>query len=226
MATFTEQNEALYQASFRAQFISGTIQPLMMFMSNLNYVLVAVVGGLLIAGALAAWVPDEFWQSFFLVDHPLIAKIWGPLVGPLVAVISFVCSVGNIPLAAVLWNGGISFGGVIAFIFADLIVIPVLNIYRKYYGLRMMSVILVTFYVAMAGAAFVVEAVFGLFGLIPRERSARVVEASIAWDYTTWLNIVFLGIAALLVRRFVKTGGPEILRMMNKPHHAHASHHP
>src|SRR5712672_654497 len=157
-----------------------------------------IAGGLLIAGALAAWVPDEFWQSFFLVDHPLIAKVWGPLVGPLVAVISFVCSVGNIPLAAVLWNGGISFGGVIAFIFADLIVIPVLNIYRKYYGLRMMSVVLVTFYVAMAGAAFVVEAVFGLFGLIPRERTARVVEATIAWDYTTWLDIVFLGIAALL----------------------------
>jgi len=155
----------------------------------------------------------------------LLAKIWVPLVGRLSGGIFFVCSVGNIPLAAVLWNGGISFGGVIAFIFADLIVIPVLNIYRKYYGLRMMSVILLTFYVAMAGAAFVVEAVFGLFGLIPRERSARVVEASIAWDYTTWLNIVFLGIAALLVWRFVKTGGPEMLRMMNKPHHAHASHH-
>src|SRR6266446_1825341 len=183
-------------------------------------------GGLLIAGALAAWVPNAFWQSFFLTGHPVLATLWGPIVGPLVAVISFVCSVGNIPLAAVLWNGGISFGGVIAFIFADLIVIPVLNIYRKYYGLRMMSVILVTFYVAMAGAAFVVEAVFGLFGLIPRERSARVVEASIAWDYTTWLNIVFLGIAALLVWRFVKTGGPEMLGMMNKPHHGDASHHP
>src|SRR5712692_8571364 len=128
-----------------------------------------IAGGLLIAGALAAWVPDEFWQSFFLVDHPLIAKIWGPLVGPLVAVISFVCSVGNIPLAAVLWNGGISFGGVIAFIFADLIVIPVLNIYRKYYGLKMMGFLLITFYVAMAGAALVIEAIFGVLGLIPQE---------------------------------------------------------
>jgi uncharacterized membrane protein YraQ (UPF0718 family) len=92
-----------------------------------------IVGGLLIAGALAAWVPDTFWQSLFLTGHPVLAALWGPIVGPLVAVISFVCSVGNIPLAAVLWNGGISFGGVIAFIFADLIVIPVLNIYRKYY---------------------------------------------------------------------------------------------
>ena len=80
-----------------------------------------IVGGLLIAGALAAWVPD-FWQGLFLVDHPVLSKLWGPMIGPIVAVISFVCSGGNIPLAAVLWNGGISFGGVVAFISADLIV--------------------------------------------------------------------------------------------------------
>jgi len=139
--------------------------------------------GLLIAGALAAWVPDDFWPSFFLADHPLIAKVWGPMVGPLVAVISFVCSVGNIPLAAVLWNGGISFGGVIAFIFADLIVIPILNIYRKYYGLKMAGFLFATFYVAMAGAALIVEVMFRALGLIPAERHARVVEASITWDY-------------------------------------------
>jgi uncharacterized protein len=176
-----------------------------------------IVGGLLIAGALAAWVPHELWQSIFLADHPLIAKIWGPMVGPLVAVISFVCSVGNIPLAAVLWNGGISFGGVIAFIFADLIVIPILNIYRKYYGLKMAGFLFATFYVAMAGAALIVEVVFGALGLIPAERHARVVEASITWNYASWLNIVFLGLAGLLVWRFLKTGGPDMLRMMNRP---------
>jgi len=182
-----------------------------------------IAGGLLIAGALA-WVPDEFWQSFFIVDHPLVAKLWGPIVGPLVAVISFVCSVGNIPLAAVLWNGGISFGGVIAFIFADLIVLPILNIYRKYYGLKMAGFLFVTFYAAMAGAALIVEVIFGALGLVPAQRNARVVEASITWNYTTWLNVAFLILAGLLVWRFLKTGGPAMLRMMNRPTatgHAH-----
>jgi len=176
-----------------------------------------IVGGLLIAGALAAWVPDEFWRSFFIVDHPLLATLWGPIVGPLVAVISFVCSVGNIPLAAVLWNGGISFGGVIAFIFADLIVLPILNIYRKYYGWRMAGFLFVTFYAAMAAAALIVELIFGALGLVPAQRNARVVEASITWDYTSWLNIAFLILAGLLVWRFLKTGGPAMLRMMNMP---------
>jgi uncharacterized membrane protein YraQ (UPF0718 family) len=176
-----------------------------------------IVGGLLIAGALAAWVPPDFWQSFFLVNHPVIARIWGPIVGPLVAVIAFVCSVGNIPLAAVLWNGGISFGGVIAFIFADLIVLQILNIYRKYYGLRMAGFLFVTFYVSMAAAALLVELVFAALGLIPQQRNALVVEASIAWDYTTWLNIAFLALAAYLVWRFVRTGGVPMLKMMNRP---------
>jgi uncharacterized membrane protein YraQ (UPF0718 family) len=144
-----------------------------------------IVGGLLIAGSLAAWVPNTFWQSFFLTGHPVLATLWGPIVGPLVAVISFVCSVGNIPLAAVLWNGGISFGGVVAFIFADLIVLPILNIYRKYYGLKMAGFLFATFYVAMGVAALIVELIFNGFALVPSERKARVVEASISWDYTT-----------------------------------------
>jgi len=105
-----------------------------------------IVAGLLIAGAIAAWVPESFWQQFFLTDHPVWSKIWGPIVGPLVSVASFVCSIGNVPLAAVLWNSGISFGGVISFIFADLIIIPILIIYRKYYGTKMMLFILWTFY--------------------------------------------------------------------------------
>ena len=171
--------------------------------------------GLLIAGALAAWVPESFWQNFFLVDHPTLAKIWGPLIGPIVAIVSFVCSIGNVPLAAVLWNGGISFGGVIAFIFADLIVLPILNIYRKYYGTRMAVFLLVTFYATMVAAGYAVEILFGAAGLIPTERNAKVVEASVTLNYTTVLNIIFLAFAALLVVRFVRTGGREMLRHMN-----------
>jgi uncharacterized protein len=180
-----------------------------------------IFGGLLIAGALAAWVPHSFWESLFVVDHPTLAKLWGPLVGPLVAVISFVCSIGNVPLAAVLWNGGISFGGVIAFIFADLIVLPILNIYRKYYGLRVAGFLLVTFYAAMVGAALLVEFAFQAVGLVPEERNAKIVEASVTWNYTTVLNIIFLALAAVLVWRFVRTGGLPMLRMMEKPMSEH-----
>jgi uncharacterized membrane protein YraQ (UPF0718 family) len=171
--------------------------------------------GLLIAGALAAWVPEAFWQSFFLVDHPLLAKIWGPLIAPFVSVISFVCSIGNVPLAAVLWNGGISFGGVATFIYADLIILPILNIYRKYYGMKMTMYLLATFYVAMVAAGWIVEILFGLLGLIPDERDAKVVEASVSWNYTTLLNIVFIALSAVLVIRFLRTGGPAMLRMMD-----------
>ena len=176
-----------------------------------------IVGGLLIAGALAAWVPNSFWESFFFSGHENIAKFWGPRVGPLVAVISFVCSVGNVPLAAVLWNGGISFGGVVAFIFADLIVFPILNIYRKYYGLKVAGFLLATFYLAMVAAALAVEFLFQAAGLVPEERSAKIVEASVTWNYTTVLNIIFLGLAAALVWRFVRTGGLPMLRMMDEP---------
>jgi hypothetical protein len=187
------------------------------FVTDWASVWMDIAGGLLISGALAAWVPAEFWQLFFGVDHPLLARLWGPIVGPLVAVISFVCSVGNIPLAAVLWNGGISFGGVIAFILADLIILPILNIYRKYYGWKMAGFLFVTFYAAMAGAALIVELIFDALGLVPAQRNARVVDAAITWDYTTWLNIAFLILAGLLVWRFFNTGGLAMLRMMNKP---------
>jgi uncharacterized membrane protein YraQ (UPF0718 family) len=185
-----------------------------------------VFGGLLIAGALAAWIPESFWQSFFLVDHPFWASVWGPLVGPLVAMLSFVCSIGNVPLAAVLWNGGISFGGVAAFIFADLIILPILNIYRKYYGRRMATYLLVTFYLTMAAAGYVVEIVFGLLGLIPQERDANVTEASIHLNYTTVLNVLFLLLAAALVVRFLRTGGPAMLRMMGGDPSSGHEHHP
>jgi uncharacterized protein len=188
-----------------------------------------VVIGLLIAGAVGAWVPDSFWQHLFLTGHPLAARLWGPVIGPVISVLSFVCSIGNVPLAAVLWQGGISFGGVISFIFADLIIIPILIIYRKYYGTRMMLVLLGTFYATMVLAGYAVEFLFTGLGLVPAERTAKVAETAIQWNYTTVLNIIFLLLAAALLVRFARTGGPAMLRMMGggpdqHEHHAHPAH--
>jgi len=174
-----------------------------------------IVGGLLIAGAIAAWVPASFWRIFFLTEDPLLSKIWGPIVGPLVSVLSFVCSIGNVPLAAVLWTGGISFGGVISFIFADLIILPILLIYRKYYGTKMMLFLAGTFYVTMVAAGFLVEVIFGVLGLVPTERSSQVVESHISLNYTSVLNVVFLALAGVLLWRFFRTGGREMLAMMS-----------
>lgn len=188
-----------------------------LFVMDWASVWVDILAGFLIAGALAAWVPESFWNSFFVTTNPTLSKIIGPLVGPLIAIVSFVCSVGNVPLAAVLWRGGISFGGVVSFIFADLIVLPILDIYRKYYGGRVMLYILGTFYVTMAVAGYVVEIVFGALGFIPTNRSVAVITEGPTWNYTSVLNIIFLTIALVLVIRFMRTGGPAMLRMMNAP---------
>jgi uncharacterized membrane protein YraQ (UPF0718 family) len=190
-----------------------------------------IVIGLVAAGLIGAFVPESFWSAFFLADHPLAAKIVGPLIGPLVAVIAFVCSVGNVPLAAVLWAGGISFGGVIAFIFADLIILPILNIYRKYYGTRIAIILALVFYAAMVGAAYFIEILFGLGGLVPQDRSIDVMQHGITWNYTTLLDIIALLVSAVLVWRFMRTGGPEMLAAMEAPGghdhacHGHAHHH-
>ena len=180
--------------------------------------------GLLIAGSIAAWVPNSFWHHFFAVDHPLPSKIWGPLIGPIVSLLSFVCSIGNVPLAGVLWNGGISFGGVVSFLFADLIILPILVIYRKYYGTRMMLFILGSFYVTMVLAGYAVELLFNGLGLVPTVRNAKVGEIAIHWDYTTILNIVALGVAGGLIYRFIRTGGMPMLKMMGGSPDAHPDH--
>jgi uncharacterized protein len=191
---------------------------------------IEIVGGLLIAGALAAWVPQAFWTSLFVSQDPVWSKVVGPLIGPIVAVISFVCSVGNVPLAAVLWSGGISFGGVVAFLFADLIVLPIVNIYRKYYGLRVAMLLFVLFYAAMAGAGYVVELIFGVLGLVPGERRMQIAQLGVTWNYTTVLNILALAVSAVFVWRFLRTGGPDMLRMMGSDgksgqHDDHTRHH-
>ncbi|GAC1365876.1 MAG: permease [Actinomycetota bacterium] len=185
-----------------------------------------IVIGLAIAGAIGAWVPDRFWRHFFLASHPLASRLWGPIIGPVVSVVSFVCSIGNVPLAGVLWNGGISFGGVTSFIFADLIILPILVIYRKYYGTKMALFVAGTFYATMVAAGYAIEALFGLLHLVPRVRAAKVVEASVTWNYTTFLNLAFLLLAGVLIVRFVRSGGRHMLKMMGGGPDDMAGHSP
>ena len=181
-----------------------------------------IVIGLVVAGAVAAWVPDSFWQTLFLADHPVLSQVWGPIVGPVIAILSFVCSIGNVPLAGVLWNGGISFGGVISFLFADLIILPILVIYRKYYGTRMMLVLLGAFYATMVTGGYIVELAFGGLGLVPDERHAQVMAQGISWNYTTWLDLATIVLAVVLVTRFYRTGGAKMMAMMNGTPDDHA----
>jgi len=157
-----------------------------------------IVLGLLIAGAVAAWVPDSFWNRFFAVGHPLLSKVWGPLIGPIVSLMSFVCSIGNVPLAAALWKGGISFGGVVSFIFADLITFPLLLIYRRYYGTRLMLRMLALLWAAMSIAGLVTEGIFHAAGLIPPTRPTQISPEGFSWNYTTFLNLVFLVVFGVL----------------------------
>jgi uncharacterized protein len=173
-----------------------------------------IVIGLLIAGGVAAWVPESFWQTLFVTDHSLLSAVWGPIVGPVIAVLSFVCSIGNVPLAAVLYSGGISFGGVVSFMFADLIILPILVIYRKYYGTKMTLVLLGGFYVTMVIGGYLVEILFNLLGLVPAHAQAQIAEQGITWNYTTILNIIALASTAVILVRFFRTGGREMLSMM------------
>jgi uncharacterized membrane protein YraQ (UPF0718 family) len=190
-----------------------------------------IVVGLLITGALAAWVPQTFWQHFFLSGHTgLLPTLWSAAIGPIVAILSFVCSIGNVPLAAVLWNGGISFAGVISFIFADLLILPILSIYRKYYGMKMAIFLAVTSYVAMVSAGLITEGLFTLLHLIPTTRQALVLDPHITLNYTTILNLIFLVVSGILLTRYLKTGGPEMMAMMDSPgggdcHHEHDMDH-
>src|SRR4051794_23702777 len=159
-----------------------------------------ITAGFLIAGFVAL-LGDDFFNGLFVTDAPsAVRTIENVIAGPVIAVLSFVCSVGNVPLAAVLWSGGISFGGVMAFIFADLIVLPIVLAYRKYYGWAFAWRIVVLMFVTMVAAALVVDLLFGALGLIPSgPRPSRAdVLGSIEVDYKLFLNIAGLAIFATL----------------------------
>ena len=152
--------------------------------------------GFTVAGFLAVGVPSGLWGAVFLHGHGILTVIENAAIGPFVAIISFVCSVGNVPLAAALWKDGISFGGVVAFIFADLISLPLLLIYRKLYGGRLTWRMLGAFWLVMSAAGLLTEALFNVAGIKPPARPAVIAPERFAWDYTTVLNLAFLGVLA------------------------------
>ena len=196
------------------------------FVMNWSMLWKEIAVGLLVSGTLGALVPASFWHAAFFANDPTLSKLWGPVIGPLIAVASFTCSIGNVPLAAVLWNGGISFGGVVAFIFGDLIILPIINIYRKYYGGRMSLFLLATFYLAMVLAALTVEFLFSAAGWVPTVRHADVGKAAFSLNYTTVLNVLTLCVAGWLYLRYRRTGGPDMMKAMKSGghHHHHGDH--
>ncbi len=186
-----------------ADAASYTMADLMMLRREL-------IVGYVVAGGLTVLVPNHFWNALFIHGHGFWTSLENAVVGPVIAIVSFVCSIGNVPLAAALWKGGISFGGVISFVFADLITFPLLLIYRKYYGTALALRLLALFWVVMTLAGLLVEGVFSIAGLIPRHRSQTIVATHFQWNYTTWLNVVALvGFAVLfwLYRNQARLGG-------------------
>src|SRR4051794_14374052 len=166
--------------------------------SDLTMLRKEIVAGFVIAGFASVVVPTSVWRAVFVSGHGFWSSLENVIVGPFIAIISFVCSVGNVPLAAALWQGGISFGGVVSFVFADLITLPLLLIYRKYFGLRLSVTILVTFWATMSAAGLAVEYVFRALTISDPERPAMVVHTGFEWNYTTVLNILaLLGFAVL-----------------------------
>lgn len=179
-------------------------------MSDLTMLRKELVVGFLGAGFLSVLVPAHVWADVFARGHGFWTSLENAIVGPLVAVLSFVCSIGNVPLAAALWKGGIAFGGVVAFIFADLITLPLVLIYRKQYGARMALRMLAVFWAVMSCAGLVTEYLFKAVGWVPKARPGVVVGDTFTWGYTTALDIVALAVFAglyLLYRNRERLGG-------------------
>jgi uncharacterized membrane protein YraQ (UPF0718 family) len=176
--------------------------------------------GMLISGVLMVLVPDSFWQSLFLAhgtESHALKLVENALVGPLVSAVSFVCSIGNIPLASVLYHGGIGFGGAVSFIFADLIIIPLVLVYRKYFGWKLALWITGIFYVSMALAGITVDLLFTLLGWIPPASVAHAHSMNhFQLNYTFWLNLVFLVLAAVSYW---------LARTKKTKHSSHCHHH-
>jgi len=170
-----------------------------------------ITAGFVIAGFIAL-LPMSFFNGLFLTHSSAAPRLLeSVVVGPVVAALSFVCSVGNVPLAAVLWAGGISFSGVIAFIYADLIIIPIVLIYGRVYGWRLTRLLVAIMFVTMAAAALIVDGIFSGAGLVPHHRPSidAIASRAIEWNYTSVLDILFLLVAGTLFALTLRRGAKD-----------------
>jgi uncharacterized protein len=168
-----------------------------------------LVIGYLVAGFLAVAVPASFYEALFIPGHGALTEVENVVLGPFIAFISFVCSIGNIPLAAALYAGGISFGGTIAFVFADLVALPLVLIYAKLYGWRLTVRLVLAFWLVMSTAGLLTDLLFRVVGIDAPARKSEIVPAHFSWNYTTFLNIAFLAVSAAVywLYRQRETGG-------------------
>ncbi|MGH3492320.1 MAG: permease [Sciscionella sp.] len=166
--------------------------------SDLTMLRKELVFGFIVAGFLAVLVPTAFWQSLFLTGHGFLSSLENVVLGPPLAIISFVCSVGNVPLAAALWHGGISFGGVISFVFADLLTLPLLLIYRKYYGGAITLRLLGVFWAVMSLGGLATEYLFKLVSIPTPGRPTIVAPTRFEVNYTLVLNVIALLVFGVL----------------------------
>jgi uncharacterized protein len=181
------------------------------FRADIEMLWKELIAGFLIAGYVAL-LPQSFFNALFLTNAPgPLRVVENVVVGPLVAALAFVCSIGNVPLAAVLWAGGSTFAGVIAFLFGDLIIIPIVLIYRKYYGARFAAQLTVLMFGAMAAAGLLVDGLFSVLGLVPSHRPsiASIAERAVTWNYTSVLDIVFALVFAALIALTMRRGAKD-----------------
>jgi len=160
-----------------------------------------VIAGFLVSGFVIVFVPQWVWNALFLSGDGLLVSAENAVMGVAIAIISFVGSMGNVPFAVALWGGGVSFAGVIAFVYADLVTIPVLNVYRKYYGWKVMAYILGVFFVTMAFSGFLMEQLFGLFGIVPNLAGGQTASEQTYFelDYTFYLNLIAFALSGFLL---------------------------
>jgi len=200
-------HEHNHQHSHQASKLKMIAQNFVMEISMLKKDLVL---GFLIAGALAVLIPTDFWNVLLLKNQPELVRItFGALIGPIIAILSFVCSIGNVPLAAVLWTRGLGFSGVLSFLYADLIVIPLLDIYKKYYGLKMAVYIGGIFFVTMVLSGIIMYIPFKLLNQIPAVPSNLNFTPTFSLNYTFWLNLVFIVIAVYMAILSKRSGSSD-----------------